>query len=243
MVLERDNEGIGNWKFGPGAEPRAPGGFALIPKNRTQFPTLLDLVLKDGLITYRTYSGNILRITLDNVAIPSAGEDTPVSLKAAGAYNNTALILDATTQSFSRPARCQDALRHNLHHRWQDRKTVLRRHDDGAAGFRGCRRCLVDRCRAAGKSRRVPGAEIAANYPLLVDAHLTRKGDHWELQKAKGTLPTTLHRPAAAGRRQQGRAGSGGDRSFLRPAQSQSVDRRGSGRETLRADAGGVAGS
>lgn len=106
VVLERDEQGVGNWKFGlptatPSSTPSSSGGsVALIPKNRTQFPTLLDMVLKDGLITYRSYSGHILRIQLDNVAITSEGQDTPVSLKAAGAYNNTSLMLDATTQSF-----------------------------------------------------------------------------------------------------------------------------------------------
>jgi hypothetical protein len=32
------------------------------------------------------------------------------------------------------------------------------------------------------------GAELVADYPLVIDAHLTKKGDHWELMRAKGQL-------------------------------------------------------
>lgn len=189
VVLERDDQGRGNWKFGS-SEPSSGGGggFALIPKNRTQFPTLLDMVLKDALITYRTYSGKVLRIQLDNVAIVSEGEDTPVSLKAAGAYNNTSLILDAKTQSF-------DTLR--------DADTpfgtvftlagkTARLDFDGTMmeplDFEGVEGQMKLDAAKLGNLLASFGAEVEADYPLIVDAHLTRKGDHWELTKAKGEL-------------------------------------------------------
>ena len=38
IVLERDRDGTGNWKSGHSS----PNQFALVPKYRTQFPTLLD---------------------------------------------------------------------------------------------------------------------------------------------------------------------------------------------------------
>src|SRR5579863_8333074 len=41
VVLERDKDGVGNWKF-KGAVSSSPLGFAILPMNRTQFPTLLD---------------------------------------------------------------------------------------------------------------------------------------------------------------------------------------------------------
>ena len=59
IVLERDKTGVGNWKFPGGG---LGGGFAIVPKNRTQFPTLIDFALAGGLVTYRTSSGAILRI-------------------------------------------------------------------------------------------------------------------------------------------------------------------------------------
>src|SRR5262245_55666029 len=51
VVLERDPQGIGNWKFGGSA---GPGGLGLVPKNRTQFPTLIDFPGHPCLITDST---------------------------------------------------------------------------------------------------------------------------------------------------------------------------------------------
>src|SRR5688572_25993693 len=98
VVLERDSDGIGNWKFGGGA---GPGGLGLVPKTRTQFPTLIDFAGERGLVTYRTRSGNVLHIRLDRVAIASPGDETPVQLLADGAYNDVPAALDATTDSYA----------------------------------------------------------------------------------------------------------------------------------------------
>ena len=95
VVLERDPAGIGNWKFADGA------GLGLVPKNRTQFPTLIDFAGERGLVTYRTRSGNLLRIRLDRVAISALSEHTPAQLLADGAYNGVPTRLDATTESYA----------------------------------------------------------------------------------------------------------------------------------------------
>ena len=105
IVLERDQAGIGNWKFGGGG---LGGGFAVVPKNRTQFPTLIDFALARGLVTYRTSSGKILRIAMDRVMARTDGEETPIALQIDGAYNDVAAKLDATFQS---SARLRDASR------------------------------------------------------------------------------------------------------------------------------------
>src|SRR4029079_1509457 len=70
------------------------------PKDRTQFPTLLDFVLHDATITYRTSSGKPLVIALKQATVQSAGEDQPVTLAADGAYNDLPATLEATTDSF-----------------------------------------------------------------------------------------------------------------------------------------------
>lgn len=187
VVLERDPQGAGNWKFNPGADA-THDGFALIPKNRTQFPTLLDMVLKDGLITYRTYHGNVLRIELDNVAIVAEGEDTPVSLKAAGAYNNTSLILDAKTQSFKvmRDAKTPFGTVFSLAGKTAKLDfdgTMMEPLDfEGVDG-----KMNLDAEKLANLLASF-GAEINADYPLVVDAHLMRQRDHWELTKGSGQL-------------------------------------------------------
>ena len=186
VVLERDPQGVGNWKFGD--DSAQSGGFALIPKNRTQFPTLLDMALKDALITYRTYSGNVLRIKLDNLTIVSPGEDVPVTLKAAGAYNNTALALDAKTESFDKlrdadmPFGTAFAL-FGKTARLDFDGTMMEPLDfDGVDGDLQMTAEELDNLLASF------GAEMTAAYPLVVNGHLTRKGDHWELTKAAGQL-------------------------------------------------------
>ena len=198
VVLERDDQGVGNWKFGDPSPPEnstkkgessaKAGGFALIPKNRTQFPTLLDMVMKDALITYRTYSGNILRIQLDNIAIQSESDNTSVTLIAAGAYNNTSLILDAKTQSFMvlRDAKTAFGTVFNLAGRTAKLDfdgTMMEPLDfDGVDGSLKLNASEFDNLLASF------GAEIQADYPLLVDGHLSRQGDHWELTKVQGRI-------------------------------------------------------
>src|SRR3546814_3054621 len=60
VVLERGPGRVGNWEFSGGRLP-APGG-GVVLKKRSGFPTLLDAMLQDALITYRTSSGQILEI-------------------------------------------------------------------------------------------------------------------------------------------------------------------------------------
>jgi uncharacterized protein involved in outer membrane biogenesis len=185
VVLERDEQGIGNWKFGSSS---SRSGFALIPKNRNQFPTLLDMVLKDALITYRTYAGNTLRIQLDNVAIAAPDDVSAATLKAAGAYNNTPLGLDATTGSFRELRVADKPFRTDFDlfgktSRLAFRGTQMEPLDfDGVDGAIDLRADELDNLLASF------GADTVAEYPFLVDAHLTKKGDHWELTRAKGRL-------------------------------------------------------
>jgi len=185
IVLERDKQGIGNWKFGSDS---SSSGFALIPKNRTQFPTLLDMVMKDALITYRTYSGNILRIQLDNLAIAAPDDMSPATLKAAGAYNNTPLGLDAMTGSFRELRIADKPFRTDFElfgktSRLTFKGTQMEPLDfDGVDGAINLDAEELDNLLASF------GADVAAAYPLLVDGHLAKQGDHWELTRAKGKL-------------------------------------------------------
>lgn len=189
VVLERDENGTGNWKFGgEGSGGDSGGGFAIIPKNRTQFPSLLDMVLQDALITYRSYSGNVLRIGLDKVVIKSPGETTPVDLVAEGSYNDTPLTLTAKTESFEQ---MRDA-----DHPFGTDLTIAGR--TARVDFTGT---MMEPLDADGLDGQISldaqklenlaatfGAEIDANYPLKLDGHLARQGDHWELNDAKGAI-------------------------------------------------------
>lgn len=104
VVLERDAKGHGNWTFGAGSSSDAShntdGGLALIPKNRKQFPSLLDAKVTQGMVRYRASSGQWLSIPLDDLAINARDEESPVTLTLDGGYNAVDAQLQATTGSF-----------------------------------------------------------------------------------------------------------------------------------------------
>lgn len=103
IVLERDSEGRGNWRFGTDdATPAAASDsrLVLVPQTRQQFPSLLDFHATGGEVRFRTTSGQWLRLPLDDLKIQAADEQAPVSLVLDGGYNDTDAQLTATTASF-----------------------------------------------------------------------------------------------------------------------------------------------
>lgn len=189
VVLERDENGTGNWKL-PGQD-EGGGSFAILPKDRTQFPTLIDFAGEDGLVTYRTRSGNVLRIELDRVAIASPGDDTPVRVQAAGAYNGIAVQIDATTESFGklRDAGAPFGMPFTL--AAKDTDIAF----DGTAmeplDFEGVRGRLVIEARSLNDILAALGSKTKIDLPLSVAGSLARDGDQWSLAAAKGKLAKT----------------------------------------------------
>ena len=185
VVLERDPDGIGNWKFGGSA---GSGGFGLVPKTRTQFPTLIDFAGERGLVTYRTRSGNILGIRLDRVAISSQGDETPVQLLAEGAYNDVPARLDATTESYAvlRDAAVPFGTRFTL--AGPDTDIAFNGTLQEPLDFEGARGELSIEARTLDDLIAAMGGKAKADLPLTIAGILVRNGDHWSLDAAKGQL-------------------------------------------------------
>jgi AsmA family protein len=185
VVLERDPNGVGNWKFGGSA---GAGGLGLVPKNRTQFPTLIDFIGEHGLITYRTRSGNILKIALDHVAISSPGDDTPARLLAEGVYNDVATRLDATTESFAtlRDASVPFGMRFTL--AGKDTDIAFDGTMQEPLDFEGVNGEVSIDARTLNDILRAMGAKTKADLPLSIAGILKRNGDHWSLAAAKGQI-------------------------------------------------------
>lgn len=197
VMLERDDDRhgeqrVGNWAFpGFAAEPGRPapaGGLALVPQNRTQFPSLPDFILRDGLITYRTSAGNDLRIGLREAVIRAKGEDAPVLLNFDGSYNGTALRLQGRTASF-------DVLRDAT------RPFEAAFSIEGAnlrADFGGLIDRPLDFDAVQGRLQleaslmsallRLFGSEARAALPLKLAGSFSRDGDAWRLDDAHGAL-------------------------------------------------------
>jgi uncharacterized protein involved in outer membrane biogenesis len=195
VVMERDPDGIGNWKFDGSA---GPGGFGLVPKNRTQFPTLIDFIGERGLITYRTRSGNVLGIRLDRVAIASPGEQTPVQLLAEGAYNDVPARLDATTQSYALVRDDDEPFGTRFTLAGPDTDIAFDGTMQEPLDFEGVRgelsieaRTLDDLIAAMGGKAEAdppPTGQRPVNLPLTIAGIVVRNGDHWSLDAAKGQL-------------------------------------------------------
>jgi uncharacterized protein involved in outer membrane biogenesis len=186
MLLERNGDGVGNWRF-TNSKSSGSGGFALIPKNRTQFPTLIDMTLNDGALTYRATSSD-LHIDFRELALRSSGSDTPVRLTVEGAYNGFALTLAGDLQSY-------DVLRNAA----IPYGTVLSvATPPGTIAFDGTMTEPLDVEGARGKLRvdakdlggvlKILGAAIGNNLPVALGGELDKESDHWRLSNVTGRL-------------------------------------------------------
>jgi uncharacterized protein involved in outer membrane biogenesis len=185
IVLERDKAGVGNWKFPGGG---LGGGFAIVPKNRTQFPTLIDFALAKGLVTYRTSSGQILRIAMDRIIARTADDDTPIALQIEGAYNDVAAKIDATFPSSvavrdaSRPVGAKFTIT------GKDTTVAFDGTMTEPVDFEGVRGPLTLEARTLDDLLKLFGVDATAKLPLAIAGDLKRDGDDWSLSKASGKL-------------------------------------------------------
>ena len=184
FLLERNKHGIGNWKFSGGGS----GGFQLMPKDRTHFPTLLDFALEGGRVTYQVPGSTPIVIDLAHLKIQTTGDGQPVTVLGDGAYDGLPARLEGTTASFTemRDRTIPFGLSFSL------------ANDDGAIDFRGTLTTPLDFDGASGPLTinmkktatllKVFGADTPAAFPSLITGDFTRNGNHWQLDAAHGDL-------------------------------------------------------
>ena len=182
VVLERDADGMGNWKIGKTDSSSDRSA------NRSQFPTLIDLALRGGNVSYRTTSGNWLRVALDDLKIRSSGADRPVTIALDGAYNDLQAKLTAEGQSFdamrdtSRPYGIDFSIA-NASTSIEFKGTLQDPLDfDGVLGS-----LAIDAQKLDGLLR-IFGAESGIDPPVQFAGDLQRKDDHWQLSAVQGKL-------------------------------------------------------
>jgi uncharacterized protein involved in outer membrane biogenesis len=185
LLLERDANGVGNWHFGGSAS--GAGGLAIVPKNRSQFPTLIDFGVHDGRVTYRATSSD-LRIDFHDMAIRSPGDDQAVSLSLDGAYNGSPTRLTATTDSYivMRNAAVPFGADFSL------------ANDAATIGFRGTMMEPLDFDGVSGKIDidakqlgaflHLLGAELRADFPFTIAGAFDRAGAKWNIGEAQGQV-------------------------------------------------------
>lgn len=187
IVLERNADGIGNWRFGASGATTA-GGIGVVPKNRTQFPTLLDAHLHDGEVAYRTSSGHVLQIDMHEATIRSGGDDQPVTMAFDGAYNGAPAQLSVEAQPFAEMRNASVpfgiAFSFSSPSSTAEFKGTLTEPLD----FDGVQGTLKLEGRDLGGFLKMLDAEAAADFPFSVAGTLQRAGAHWQLGDAKGKL-------------------------------------------------------
>ena len=194
LVLERNEKGIGNWKFsaaaqtGDNSSTSMMPGPAVIPKDRRQMPTLLAFSMSDSQIRYRTGGEHWLTIDLADVALNTAGDDRPVTISADGAYNKIPAKLLVGGDSFEKFRQSDQPFGLNF--------SLI--NDLNAINFQGTAMDPLDfdgvtgamtiNSKRLGALLRAFDADIPANLPLDLAGDFTRSGDQWRLDPAKGDL-------------------------------------------------------
>jgi uncharacterized protein involved in outer membrane biogenesis len=187
ILLERDEKGTGNWAFDGGGG--STGGLGIVPKDRTEFPTLLDFTLHDATITYRTTSGKLLVTALKQAAIQTSGDDQPVTLIADGAYNDLPATIQATTDSF--------VVLRNGSVPFGEAFTVSNK--DSLIAFNGHlmkpldfdeidKAALTIDTKNFGKLLEAFDAGLPAAFPAKLDGELSHQGNHWQIDGIEGAM-------------------------------------------------------
>jgi AsmA family protein len=186
LILERGVDSDATWKVrGQGA--KSQGGLALIPGNRSQFPTLLHFVVENGRIVYRNAKKNEIEIGIAHGTITSATEDTPVLLVVDGTYNGVAArVTGADMDSFqalrdaSKPYKGSVDLiaeRMGLHFQGTFAEPL---------DFDGVKGKLEIDVASLDAALKVFGVANSPPLPFKIAGALQRQGDLWQIDNASG---------------------------------------------------------
>lgn len=188
ILLERHSDGARNWRFPGGGGPSPKGGLAVVPKNRTQFPTLIDMSVSNGVLIYRSEGRKDIRLDFHNMAIRSTGDEAPVSLTVDGAYNGAAVRIAGKTESFARMRNAAAPFGTEL--------AITT--DAGRLDFKGTIAEPVDFEGVAGEMQintanlgrflSLFGLDLPAAVPLRATGTFRKQGERWELAGARGQL-------------------------------------------------------
>jgi uncharacterized protein involved in outer membrane biogenesis len=189
LLLEREEDGRRNWRFSdeaPSASSATAGGIAVIPKNRRQFPSLLDLALHDGRIVFRSEGRKDIRVGLNDLKLGAPDETSPTDLAVKGSYNDLPVDLQIHGGSL---AQMRDAATP-----FDTAFTAT----SGAIkiGFQGTLTDPLDFNGVVGRLDfevgrfaellKLFGDERPADYRMTLAGDFHRDGDDWRLDKAEG---------------------------------------------------------
>ena len=188
VYLERGVESEANWKIG-GEGAKSQGGLALIPGNRSQFPTLLDFVVENGRIVYRNAQKNEMQIGIAHGTINSAAENTPVRLVVDGTYNGLAARVTGSDMDLFQALRDASRPYKGSIDLIADR---IGMHFQGAFNepldFDGVQGTLEIDIASLDAALKVFGIPKSPPIPFKIAGSLQRQGDLWQIDSASGRL-------------------------------------------------------
>lgn len=187
VYLERGIDSDANWKVG--GEGAKKGGLALIPGNRSQFPTLLDFVVENGRIVYRNAQKKEMQIGIAHGTITSATENTPVRLVVDGTYNGLAARVTGSDMDSFQALRDASKPYKGSIDLIADRMGM---HFQGAFNepldFDGVQGTLEIDIASLEAALKVFGIPKSPPIPFKIAGSLQRQGDLWQFDSASGRL-------------------------------------------------------
>ncbi len=188
IFLERDKDGKGNWKF-KGSTPYVPRDpFTHEAKERSDFPIILNGVLRNGQFRMKTTGGTMIRIDGDDLKMSSVDDKSPVILLINGAYNGMNAQLDVAGDSYavlrdpSTPYPAKVKIIVGRSKVSFDGTLTDPVNADGIKGAATLNASVLD------DIYKVLGLALKGKFPLLVDGDLTRAGDLWVFENQQGSV-------------------------------------------------------
>jgi uncharacterized protein involved in outer membrane biogenesis len=187
LLLEHTPAKGGNWRFGSGGS-QSSGGVAIVPKNRNQFPTLVDFGVTNGEIVYKTAGGFVLRLKFSDLTIHSHGDDQSVSVSANGVYDKTPVKLEAETDSFSALRNASIPFGAAFSLSTASGKVDLHGTMTEPLDFEGAEGKLEMDIRNLREFAAIFGAEGPSENPAVLAGGFKRQGDRWEASNTTGKI-------------------------------------------------------
>lgn len=188
LLLERKAGVPPNWRF-PGAGGPGRGGLALVPKDRTQFPSLSDFVLRNGMLILRRLGAYDIRINFYTLRIGAPADDQPAHLSVDGAYDGAPVHLSADTGSFVQMRDAKQPFGASFSIQTApgtlDFKGTLTKPLD----FDGVHGTMQIDAQNLGDLLKLFGATEPVPFALHLAGAFDKTGEHWQITQADGHMP------------------------------------------------------
>ncbi|HEY2892450.1 MAG TPA: AsmA family protein [Dongiaceae bacterium] len=186
VVLERGEGENRNWRSRK-AVPIGPGEIVVVPRYRSQFPSLPDFEMTDAQIIYKSKSYN-MQLDLHEVAIHAADDHARPSVAASGKYNGTPVLLTADTDSFTAMRDGSKPFGVNLILRAAGSEIDFQGGMRDPLSFEGVEGPLTLNAPKLGDLMKLFGTDIGIDPPFTIAGAFKHGGSHWEIRGSKGKI-------------------------------------------------------